>query len=280
MFIELKNNKMKCVSAKKSGGKYHLNQYAELCIDFETADEAELISALRTLNQWNDKKVNLVVNNNQIFYRELKLPMIKNTKKLESIFKQEIGNALSSVDRLISDYIVLSENNEDKIARVLGSAIEMKTIDRYLEIFAKSGYKLVKINAANNTLIQYVMNMKIEEDCFVVVDINQDQLKLFLFDSKEFVIVRSSRVLGEVTSQSLLEELSKMQQFQHSRNKNSTIAKVFYYSELETTTELIRQVRENLLLPIEALGAHYKIVSSDNCDYQKCISILGLMVGE
>lgn len=292
--IEIRNNEVVLMDAKVSRSKIMINKTHAYHFDETYLDQSGIINRENfalLLNQHleeqniKEKKVNLCLNNSSIIYRELFIPKV-DEKRIPFLVRSEMMSALNLTPDYIMDYIALEEvvKNEDPMYRVLAVAVLEDAITSYLETMKMADLKVEVIDSATNAIIKMMEFAEISNTThqFVVADVQNGYLRLYLFDDGIYVLSRNTRisslssenkeeVLGEI-----VENISKMVQFTFTRN-NKGISNIIYVGH----DELLEQIKELVNTSLEIPGEVFsELLKQQNIeDFQnKHVNALGVLL--
>jgi Tfp pilus assembly PilM family ATPase len=158
----------------------------------------------------------------------------------------------------IIDFVILDENTEAHKThlRVLGIAIAQKALESYIQLCATSNLRPEVVETATTSIIRLVDKSKIAEDGqpIIVADVENDVLKLFLFENKKYILLRTTKLLhlGAETKEDIVgnveDDINKMLQFQFTRESRVGVQKIFFFGTNPLLSEIERAVNINLAI--------------------------------
>lgn len=263
--IEVRNNKIVIVDAKISKTKVIVKNGVSFTFDESFLGQngvidAELFSMFLSQRleeaKIKDKKCHLCLNNFSIIYREIFVPKV-DEKRIPFLVRSEMMSALHLTPDYIMDYIGLEEveRNGTIMYRVLGVAVLESVIRSYIEAFKKAKLKITSIDSATNAVIKMIEFSSINETSnqFLVADVHDGNLRLYLFDEGNYVLTRNSKLRNsfrqnqEAYLVEVSDSISKMLQFTFTRNSKG-IAKILYVGNDSILEHVMKYVFESLSL--------------------------------
>lgn len=280
MIIEMRNNHIKCIDFSKKGNKIDFHQDFYLMINEKNTPE--IIERFKSMKR-KMKNSSLILNNNNIIYKEIKLPFT-NEKKSRFIIQNEMQNSLTNKEEIVTDIIKLQKDEDNKINRVLGCSITVKKLEAYLKLMENVGCKNIKkINVGYNALFSYcdAVNLFQDSEATLVIEISKNELKLFLFEHGVFILVRTTRINYSdvnVLATLIAEEISKMAQFSMAKSQKA-INKIYYFGDIGGVEIVVNHINTHLDVQMEKILPMDNLHTPKDFNYLKYIYILGMKAG-
>ncbi len=275
--IEIGVDKAKIVQYQKT----KIKGSKEFDLDFIGSYLTDLATKLKATN-WKMKNVTLLVNNNDVLYREMTLPDIEQ-KKLVNIIANELKSSSINNDTYISDYIELSK--EDKKVRVLTGSVTKACMESYIDFSKSANFKSFdKIDVAYNALFNYFAKTDLskDKDAKLLVDVSNRFMKFYLFEEGTFVLVRTIRFTGSgvftQTVGQISDEISKMLQFQISRHTGFDIKGVYFFGDHEELNSIIAYIKESTDVPCAEIPKVKTLETPVEFNYLRNIYAIGSLV--
>lgn len=263
--IEIRNNEVVFVEAKISKSKAMIRksgsfQFSETYIDQFGVTDPENFALVLSQNlaeaSISERNCNLCLNNTSIIYREIFVPKV-DEKRFPFLVRSEMMSALHLTPDYIMDYIALDEveRNGNYMYRVLGVAVTEGAIKSYINAFKKAKLKINIIDSATNAVIKMMSysDLIATSHQFIVAEIHDGNLRLYLFDDGDYILTRNSRLRAkssedkEVFLNEVTDSISKMLQFSFTRNTKG-ISKIVYFGDDKILDEIRDSVYDSLSL--------------------------------
>lgn len=282
--IEIDNEKIKIVQTAKKRRQYHVIRFKEYAGNVN--DEQQCMELIKRINEtrWRFGKTILLVNHGSVLYREMKLPKLQ-PKKMRSVIANEIKASMGQTETILCDYLELSEAEEGK-NRVLTCSITKTALETAMGLAQECGAKLKRIDAGYNALFNYLdaTEIKDKKDPYLVIEVEQRQARLFLFDEGQFILVRNVRLpyLDELTQtgEMLAAEVSRMNQFQLSRHYQAEIKNVYLFGEHDQLSSILEYSKDRMAIDISFLPEPQEVVLVENFNYLNYVYALGALAGK
>ena len=180
------------------------------------------------------KNVKVILNNRQLILRELRVPM-GNEAETQTMVANEMILSLNLSNDYVVAYTKLGNVHENGIEeqRVFASAIQEKTLAAYKQLMKACHLKCNGIATSTANLLQYLRTVE-KEKTVLFVEYNTNHVRSFLFEKGNFVLLRTLKDVVEVAdeeafTQSLFDNVAKMDQFQFTRNRYQPIEEIQVY---------------------------------------------------
>lgn len=182
-------------------------------------------------NKYPRKNVKILLNNRQLILRELTVPM-GNDDETQTMVSNEMIMSLNLSSDYVVTYTLLGIVNEGGIEeqRVFASAIQEKTLLGYKQMMKTCRLRCSSIQTSTANLLQYLCTVE-KEKTALFVEYNTDHVRSFLFEKGNFVLLRTLKDVvdgldEEAFTQSLFDNIAKMDQFQFTRNRYQPIEEI------------------------------------------------------
>lgn len=251
---------------------------AELGLVYEEINNAEKImphlkSALVGL-KFNRKNVKVIFNNRMVISRELRVPKTKKIDEMNKLVINEMKANLLTSDEFIVDYSVMEpDSSQPEYERVMGMAIQAKTVQAYLDMFAKLKLTVKGIHSGYESFLQLIKEQK-PSGLSLYFDVSQTHIRLYLYDNDQFVLMRNLRYYDMEADDSAMiqriiaENISKVEQFLYVRRRSASIENLYFvgnHPELnyfcEANEDVAKVVKINRLQDLALNNAHEYIGS-------------------
>jgi Tfp pilus assembly PilM family ATPase len=270
--IEIRNNEVVFVEARLSKSRTVIRksgtfQFNETYIDqFGVTDPenfALILSQKLAEAKIKERSCNLCLNNTSIIYREIFVPKV-DEKRFPFLVRSEMMSALHLTPDYIMDYISLDEveRNGNYMYRVLGVAVTEGAIKSYINAFKKAKLKINIIDSATNAVIKMMHYSSMIETShqFIVAEIHEGNLRLYLFDDGDYILTRNSRIRAKADDEKeaflteVSDSISKMLQFSFTRNSKG-ISNILYIGDDKILDDVNGYVFETLSLEGERFSS-------------------------
>ena len=192
------------------------------------------------------KNVKILLNNRQLILRELSVPM-GNEDETQTMVANEMIMSLNLSNDYVVTYTKLGNTNENGIEeqRVFASAIQEKTLAGYKQMMKACRLRCSSIQTSTANLLQYLCTVE-KDKTVLFVEYNTDHVRSFLFEKGNFILLRTLKDIieyrdEEAFTQSLFDNIAKMDQFQFTRNRYQPIEEIQIFGNnpnLETFKKL------------------------------------------
>jgi type IV pilus assembly protein PilM len=262
--IEIRLKQMLVVQTVVTKNRIH---YKKTCVvDLEDGwidakgitDPAAVAFALNTaleLNDIKETKCTLCINNPSVIYRELTIPKVED-KRIPFMVRSEMIATMDLAHDFVIDFVILDESTEAHKThiRLLAVAISEKALSTYISLCTKVNLKVQVVDTATTSVIKLVHKSDIydDENPTLVADIENDIMKLYLFENKKYILIRNTK-LNEVdpTRKSewigdIEDNINKMLQYQFTRPSRIGIKKIVFFGNHPLINDIKESVSENL----------------------------------
>lgn len=249
---------------------------------YDTNKLMPLIKVHMKEQKYGKKNIRVVLNNRQVIYRELSIPVANRNDSLNMV-RNEMIASLNLNDDYLVNYVLIDKKKDEKgeeYQRVLGTALLTSVLTRYLDLFKNVGVKIDSINVANDAVIKILKDVN-NTKMTLYFDINKNYMRLFLFDRGEYVLTRNIRYYEdenyeiEDLKRMIIDNINKMEQFQSSRDREMTIEKV----ELFGNSKYIRYLADEEYGDYEVSVLSSKPLYKDIANYEAYVNALGALMG-
>lgn len=282
--IEICNDKVKILQAAKRGKNIQIT----LCKEYfgNANDEVQRTEVVDKLNEGKRRlgKTTLLINNDAVLYREMKLPSL-DPKKMRAVISNEIKTSQNQNDVALCDYLDLEEAEDGKM-RILTCSIAKSTLENYMKLTDQVKANLKRIDVGYDALFNYVNGtvLRNKNTPYLIVDISQRMARFFLFDNGIFILMRNTRLpyLGNLneTVELLLAEISRMNQFQLSRHFQANIQDIFLFGEHDQMNSILEFIRSRMEIQVDFLPKANGIQVDEQLDYLSYVYAMGALIGK
>lgn len=285
-YIELCNNQVKIVNAQlRHDGSITVDAARTIFTVFD-ADAMENVS--REIKDMGGKtdKAQLIVNNNAVLYKELRVPKL-DRKQTAKVVENEMLSVQNSRQSQVSTWIGLHEKPDaEGLTRILGCALPTDRLNEYESLFAAIGCKKPRgIDVGSHTLMEYIRGSELADETapYIVAEVSTGICRTFLFDQGSFIMNRSARVATDDTNQliqTIREQVSLMQQFQSTRRTDARAVNAYLFGDLNGMEYLIQNCTvDDDVTDYEALPPLTDITGPADFSYLAYVYILGSVAG-
>lgn len=261
--IEVRNNRVYVIDANISSGKVNCKKAFSLELPdgildakgiLDTVQFARILESGFTEHRIKTKKISLCINNPSIIYRELVIPRVDD-KKMSFVVRSEMISSLNLTNEYIIDYLILEEflDQRKPFYRILAVAILDSAMKSFVETFRKMKIVPITIETSTSAIIQYVDHAGISNDGepIIVADIEDNALKLYLFEEGKYVLTRNTKISEDMADRSSLvgvieDNINKMIQFQFTRPSHQGVKRIFLFGKEGLIEQAMSSVKENL----------------------------------
>ncbi len=279
-YIELGNNQYKIISATNKNGRINIEEFKTV---FTLTDYTNLDPIKNELKEKKNNKSTIVVNNLGPFYREVKVPFVDDKNTMQ-ILNNELRASQTINQEFVLDKIELGKVPEENLRRILACGLPLNQIEAYMKLLKDIKCKKPRmIDLGYNALFNYIDKTSINNSDapYVILEVSNNLLKVFLFDEKKFVLQRSERISFddyENVVVKIKEEISLMQQFQLSRRYQVKIESIYLFGESNGLDTLVNELRNSYPMTVELLPQLSHVTASEEFNYLAYVYILGSMV--
>lgn len=262
--IEIRNGFVYCVQANCRGSNVLVKRMHHFEFDPEWIGDkgilnedafAEKLKDELNFKKFKDKKVTLCINTNSLIQRELVIPKV-DERKIPLLVRSEMINNLNLSTDFVMDYTFLENITVEEFTqmRVLAVALEKSYIESLLRVMKRINKKVETIDSSANAMIKFMSfnNTLNANEQHIVVDVEDDALRLYLFENKIYALNRSNRIdvyhedYKDLYISGVVEHINKMIQFSYTRSKKLPLHKI-YLTGMDETLEAIKASVEDLL---------------------------------
>lgn len=282
--IEIRLKEIVLVDTKTKKGKFSLINPAIIPLESGWIDAkgindlgavAESIRHMLEYSNITTKHCTLCINNNSVIYREMTIPKIED-KRLPMIIRNEMIASLDLSSDHIVDFVVLEEFSETgKLKlRVLGVAILKSALGTYVDLVNKLNLRITAIDTATTAVINLVNRSRVADngEPVLIADIQADLMKLYLFEKKKYVMVRSFRLPDEQEKEKavwigdLEDNINKMLQYQFTRESHMGVGRVYFFGDHPWLMDIKDSVSESLSIDTLAFPMNDLLLTSTPTD--------------
>ncbi len=261
--VYLGNKYIRAVEGNMSGNRLRIRQAYETVdnkgtiINGAIVDEAalsELISDLWEAYKLPKKEVNLVLDSTQFHTRNMQVPQMSNSKKLEYIKREFTG--MENVDSLVHGYFRIKKLQKGKMDLVTAMATPRDYAVQFMTLFKKLGIQLTgieSVNASMNRMIDMLSQIK-NKTCIIqfVEDMN---LTSILYYNGNIETSSRKRLFAEAGTPGYVVEAARavtnVIQFAKTQNIDEYITHVFVAGitggDLEIYEDSIRNINPDFV---------------------------------
>lgn len=251
-------------------------------VKFDDATISDIKQKLKE-HQINDKKVHLVINHRIILTKDLIVPKI-DKKKLEFLISNEMTTMLNLTREFVVDYRILDEIEVEGIKQYhcLSSAIRRKTVEGLEILFEGMGMKIVSIQGASNSILNFVNKTKIVDsyEPLILMDASTSYIRYFLFNRGHFSLMRSNFIHIDddpsIISKRVLHVLDLLSQSQAGET-GKPISKILLVGYEKRFSMMQQLVKTAMNIDVE-IPEIFDIVSPKDQNLYDFINSLGVLV--
>ena len=283
LYIEIGNSQIKVLDVLKKKTESSIVSYKIIDKEFNSETLNEIADEIKSINVKN-KGSKIIANNNNVYYRDLKVPALDEKQTL-GIIQNELVIGQTSTSEMICDYLALTNADSDGMRRVFGCALPEEIIKSYITLFNGISCKnpaAIEFSFVN--LFDYLRATKaLDNEATLVVEISKNQARIFLFDENTYILVRNMRMNTEVEDIlkfSIKEEVNKMSQFQASRRKEAGIKQIYFFGDYENLEAIVADCRASFGTNVELIPEVSGITYPKDFNYLEYIYTLGSIIGD
>ena len=194
-----------------------------------------------------DKEAVISISSNLVIFKELHIPKAKGAQLL-SMVQNQMQHTMGIADDYSISYTIAGEIEEDGVAalKILATACPFEVVDCFRKVFSMLGIGLRSVAVACNTISRLIISdpkMKAKMP-MLLVQIDPNFVSLNLYENNQLTFSRFASIdpvdydnSEDYIYEAVTENISRMFQFQRSRNPEEPIKNVVFYGD---TTEYIR----------------------------------------
>lgn len=245
-------------------------------------------------NGFTSKTASITIGSSSVVYKAMEAPKIKVPKVLSKVIATEMKkNIINSQEVMVADYIELKEN--ENTLDVFGIMMPRYLVESYQSLLVRCGLQPVSMQVYTSSVFNIVSELYNFSDLsgYIFVNIMKNkEIHLIMFEKYESIFSRTvkietnaleiNRSMSEedldATVSSVVDHISKMIQFQSSRNRHAPIRKVFMVGELSGDSQFVNRVAEGLIdvetCSFSPSGGISMSASASFSEYAVCIGAL------
>ena len=234
-----------------------------------------------------DKEAVISISSNLVIFKELHIPKAKGTQLL-SMVQNQMQHTMGIADDYSISYTIAGEIEEDGVAalKILATACPFEVVDCFRKVFSMLGIGLRSVAVACNTITRLIISdpkMKAKMP-MLLVQIDPNFVSLNLYENNQLTFSRFASIDAvdydnseDYIYEAVTENISRMFQFQRSRNPENPIKNVVFYGD---TTEYIRLTNalESLDITTSLLGVPNNVGGYENFEFQAYANAIGAML--
>ncbi len=191
-------------------------------------------------------KINLVLNSNNIFYREITVPAVGKSRLNEIIKNEMLGN-IGELENQIIDYVILKKDKNKKTYNILVFIVHKDIIKNYYDLFEQLKIEINTIDISSNALAKLFGFVERKEKVFVVMIARYSSIELMLIDEQFGILSRNIRICLDnfrrddaihIAFEEIAEHVGKIVQFQNGRSKSKILRKMYIIGDIEEIQSL------------------------------------------
>lgn len=234
-----------------------------------------------------DKEAVISISSNLVIFKELHIPKAKGAQLL-SMVQNQMQHTMGIADDYSISYTIAGEIEEDGVAalKILATACPFEVVDCFRKVFSMLGIGLRSVAVACNTISRLIISdpkMKAKMP-MLLVQIDPNFVSLNLYENNQLTFSRFASIDAvdydnseDYIYEAVTENISRMFQFQRSRNPEEPIKNVVFYGD---TTEYIRLTNalESLDITTSLLGVPNNVGGYENFEFQAYANAIGAML--
>ncbi len=234
-----------------------------------------------------DKEAVISISSNLVIFKELHIPKAKGAQLL-SMVQNQMQHTMGIADDYSISYTIAGEIEEDGVAalKILATACPFEVVDCFRKVFSMLGIGLRSVAVACNTISRLIISdpkMKAKMP-MLLVQIDPNFVSLNLYENNQLTFSRFASIdpvdydnSEDYIYEAVTENISRMFQFQRSRNPEEPIKNVVFYGD---TTEYIRLTNalESLDIVTSLLGVPNNVGGYENFEFQAYANAIGAML--
>ena len=234
-----------------------------------------------------DKEAVISISSNLVIFKELHIPKAKGAQLL-SMVQNQMQHTMGIADDYSISYTIAGEIEEDGVAalKILATACPFEVVDCFRKVFSMLGIGLRSVAVACNTISRLIISdpkMKAKMP-MLLVQIDPNFVSLNLYENNQLTFSRFASIdpvdydnSEDYIYEAVTENISRMFQFQRSRNPEEPIKNVVFYGD---TTEYIRLTNalESLDITTSLLGVPNNVGGYENFEFQAYANAIGAML--
>lgn len=234
-----------------------------------------------------DKEAVISISSNLVIFKELHIPKAKGTQLL-SMVQNQMQHTMGIADDYSISYTIAGEIEEDGVQamKILATACPFEVVDCFRKVFSMLGIGLRSVAVACNTISRLIISdpkMRAKMP-LLLVQIDPNFVSLNLYENGQLTFSRFASIdpvdydnSEDYIYEAVTENISRMFQFQRSRNPDNPIRNVVFYGD---TTEYIRLTNalESLDITTSLLGVPNNVGGYENFEFQAYANAIGAML--
>jgi hypothetical protein len=281
VYVELTNNELKIVEVSKKNTEV-LN-YEKLLIPSFNGEAEEISETLKGLNK-NYKKLIFIDNSNHVIYYDMKVPNL-NRDKILTICKNELITKLNKNEDLLIEYFDIKKESDSE-NKILATALSTRRVKSLIDAGKQLKAGKIQIRLAYEGIFNYLTKGEIfnEKGAIVVVEIKENVIRSWLFESNEFVNLRVNRIRSDEYIE-LIElvndDISKLIQFQSTRRRSFKISDVYLFGDYKNIDLAQTDLDDEFTnIKINKLPLVGNVILPEDFDYLANIYSMGFILGD
>ncbi len=261
--IEVRNNRMYAVDAVVNAGKVTIKKAFTMELPEGIVDSKGILDPIQfgrilesglSEHHLKAKKISACINNPSVIYRELVIPRVDD-KKMSFVVRSEMISSLNLTNEYIIDYLILDEflDQRKPFYRILAVAILDSAMKSFVDTFKHIKIIPTVVETSTSSIIKYVdlAGISNDGDPIIVADIEDNALKLYLFEENKYVLTRNTKISEEMADRSSLigvieDNINKMVQFQYTRPSHQGVKRIYLFGKEGLVEQAMSSIRESL----------------------------------
>jgi len=293
--IEVRNNRIYVIDANVNNGrvvckKAFTLELPEGILDakgiMDNVQFARILESGLSENHIKTKKASVCINNPSVIYRELVIPRVDD-KKMTFVVRSEMISSLNLTNEYIIDYLILDEYLDQRrpFYRILAVAILDSAMKSIVDTFKSMKILPIVVETSTSAIIKYVDIAGISSDGapIIVADIEDNALKLYLFEEGKYILTRNTKISEEMADRSSLigvieDNVNKMVQFQFTRPSHQGVKKIFLFGKAGLVEQTMTSIKENLQIDTEIFPQTGFLIDETNTPHYNKLYAVGALL--
>lgn len=303
--FDITDRNVRIIKGTESNGKIRIQSAATLDLEEEVIvrgipkDPAMLATQLNQVlktNRMADKEAIVSVSSNHTIFKELTVPYTSKSSDFAKLVKDKMQESVSVIDDTYSiSYTIVKRDDslkEDKESSgdnsevtVLATACPHEVIDAYKVVFQFLSISLKSIVVASNCITKVLLaDAKLKQKMpFLAVQIDKNFISMNLYQDNQLSFSRFASIDASDYTEgadyildSIVENVSRMLQFQKNRSPEPIIHIVFYGDTSERYRDLADEM-EQMGLTSSVIAVPPLITGYENLEFSNYANAIGAM---
>jgi type IV pilus assembly protein PilM len=302
--FDITDRNVHIIKGTESNGKIKIQSSATLDLEEDVIirgipkDPAMLATQLNQVlkaNRMADKEAIVSVSSNHTIFKELSVPYTSKSGEFAKLVKDKMQESVSVIDDTYSiSYTIVKNESELKESKegenanevtVLATACPHDMIDAYRTVFTFLSISLKSVVVASNCITKVLLadSKLIQKMPFLAVQIDKNFISMNLYQDKQLSFSRFASIdASDYTEGSdyildaIVENVSRMVQFQKNRSTEPINHIVFYGETSERFRELADEM-EQMGLTASVISVPPLITGYENLEFSNYANAIGAM---